>query len=155
MESERAYLAALERVVQSSEDGDELVLLGEGVELRFRATEPPPIESMTGAVWVLERVIDRDVVSDAAGERAALEMYTDGSVIGSTGCRTFHGHYQPRGADVLFTDFSLDGECPDELVSQDSHVVSVLGDGFRARIDGETLTLTARGQQGLLYRAEG
>lgn len=154
MESERAYLAVLERVVQSAGDGDELVLLGEGVELRFRATEPPPIESMTGTVWVLERVIDGDVVSDAAGERATLELYTDGSVIGSTGCRTFHGHYQPRGADVLFTEFGLIGECSDELVSQDNHVVSVLGDGFRARVDGETLVLTSRGHQGLEYRAD-
>lgn len=154
MESEMAYLAAVERVAGAAEDGDELVLLGEGTELRFRATEPPPVASMTGTVWVLEGLIEGDAVSSVMGEPATLELFTDGSVLGSTGCRTLAGRYEISGADVVFTELTMSGECSDELAFQDNHVTSVLGDGFDARIDGANLTLTSRGHLGLLYRAD-
>jgi hypothetical protein len=57
-----------------------------------------------------------------------------------------------RGDEVLFTSFTADGECPEHLAAQDSHVVGVLGDGFRAAIDGERLTITNDGPLGLGYR---
>jgi hypothetical protein len=50
---------------------------------------------------------------------------------------------------------SAEGECPEDLAQQDSHVVTVLGDGFRAVVDDRTLTLTSLGEQGLVYRDEG
>ena len=36
---------------------------------------------------------------------------------------------------------------------QDTHVVSVIGDGFVPTIDGDLLTLTDPGGVGLVYRA--
>ncbi len=43
--------------------------------------------------------------------------------------------------------------CASELQEQDSHVVSVVGDGFVPSIEGDLLTLTDPGSIGLVYRA--
>jgi heat shock protein HslJ len=89
------------------------------------------------------------------GERATLELYTDGSMLGSTGCRSLHGRYEVVGAEVSMVEMAADGECLAALQGQDAQVVSVLGDGFRAAIDGDRLTLTSAGSLGLVYRAVG
>ena len=33
-------------------------------------------------------------------------------------------------------ELAAEGDCPPDLQAQDSHVISVLGDGFRASVDG-------------------
>jgi heat shock protein HslJ len=92
MESERSYLDALLQVDTLTTDSGTLTLSdGSSVELNFVALPPAPIADLTGSVWVLTRLIDGDSVSNAAGDRATLELYTDGSMLGSTGCRTLHG----------------------------------------------------------------
>jgi hypothetical protein len=58
------------------------------------------------------------------------------------------------GADVAMTEMTAHGECPAELETQDGHVVTVLGDGFRAVVDGQLLTLTSSGDLGLVYRSD-
>lgn len=47
-------------------------------------------------------------------------------------------------------------ECPPDLAAQDSHVTSVLGDGFTIdlSVDGQVLSLVASGGLELEYRAE-
>jgi hypothetical protein len=47
----------------------------------------------------------------------------------------------------------MQGECPADLAEQDGHIVGVL-EGFRASIDGQQLTLTGDGGEGLIYRAD-
>jgi heat shock protein HslJ len=155
MESERLYLASLPTVETFSSTEEDLTLSGDGVELIFGALRPVPTAELTGTVWVLESLIDGDSVSSVAGERATLELYTDGSMLGSTGCRGLHGTYSVIGAEVVMTEMAAEGDCPADLEAQDSHVVSVLGDGFRVAIDGQTLTLVSPGGLGLAYRAEG
>jgi heat shock protein HslJ len=155
MDLEALYLEALPRVSEFSNTAESLTLTGSSVELNFVALPPAPIADLTGSVWVLTRLIDGDSVSNAAGDRATLELYTDGSMLGSTGCRTLHGSYTVDGAEVVMTEMSAEGECPEDLAQQDSHVVTVLGDGFRAVVDDRTLTLTSLGEQGLVYRDEG
>ncbi len=86
------------------------------------------------------------------GEPATLELRADGTLVGSTGCRSLSGSYTVAGDEVVFTEFSADGECPSELQSQDDQVVTVLGDGFTVEIDGDRLTLTSSGSEGLVYR---
>ena len=44
-------------------------------------------------------------------------------------------------------------DCPAGLQQQDSHVVSVIGDGFVPSIEGDLLTLMDPGGVGLVYRA--
>jgi heat shock protein HslJ len=155
MESETQYLEALPRVEEFTSTASRLTLTGEGVELSFIALPQVTIADLTGEVWVLESLIQGAIVSNAAGDRATLELYTDGSMLGSTGCRSLHGSYTVDGAEVVMTEMSAEGECPEDLREQDSHVVTVLGDGFRAIVEDRTLTLTSTGEQGLVYREEG
>jgi heat shock protein HslJ len=155
MDLEMLYLEALPGVEEFSNTVDSLTLTGSGVELIFVALPPVPIAELTGKVWVLESLIDGDSVSNAVGERATLELYTDGSMLGSTGCRGLHGSYTMDGAEVVMTEMAAEGDCPEDLAEQDSHVVTVLGDGFRAAVEDDALTLTSTGEQGLVYRQEG
>jgi heat shock protein HslJ len=154
MESEAMYLEALPQVSEFSMTEDELTLRGEGVELTYKALPPVPASELTGTVWVLDTLVQGDSVTSPAGERATLELFTDGSMLGSTGCRTLDGNYTVSGAELVMTEMSAHGECPAELEEQDNHVVTVLGDGFRVAIEGEALSLTAPGGKGLTYRSE-
>jgi heat shock protein HslJ len=154
MESEAQYIEALPRVSAFSGTDQRLTLTGGGVELDFVALPPVPIDGLTGKVWVLDSLIQGDSISSAGGERATLELYTDGSMLGSTGCRGLHGRYVVSGAEVQMPEMAAEGECSADLQAQDSHVVSVLGDGFRVVLDGSSLTLTSTGGQGLDYQAE-
>ena len=135
MESERSYLNALLGVDTLATSSDQMTLTGEGVELVFAPAPPAPVGDLTGTVWVLTRLIQGETVSNAAGDRATLELFSDKSMLGSTGCRSLHGRYSVSGAEVLVTELAAEGECPADLRDQDSHVLSVLGDGFRAALD--------------------
>jgi heat shock protein HslJ len=154
MESETLYLEALPLVDEFSMTEDELNLSGEGVELTYTALPTVPTSELTGTVWVLDTVVQGNSVTSVGGERATLELFTDGSMLGSTGCRTLAGNFTVSGAELVMTEMSAHGECPTELEEQDSHVVTVLGDGFRVAIEGETLSVTAAGGQGLTYKSE-
>ncbi|MGB7859026.1 MAG: META domain-containing protein [Acidimicrobiia bacterium] len=155
MEVERIYLQALELVdeVGITESGT-LTLSGPGVELEFERLDPVPAGELTGTVWVLDGLIAGQAVTAASGERATLELFTDGSFIGSTGCRDISGSYQISGAEVVFTNWGATGDCPAELAEQDSRVVSALEGGFRVEIDADRLTTWVTGDEGLVYRSD-
>jgi heat shock protein HslJ len=153
MAAEAAYLAALGRIVGAALDGDRLVLTGPGVELDFERLAPPPIAELVGTDWVLQSIVQGDVVSSIAGEPATLRLEPGGTFKGSTGCRTFSGRWVTANGGITPTEFGMDQtECPPDLAAQDSHVTSVI-EGFRASIDGQTLTLTGDGGDGLIYTA--
>jgi heat shock protein HslJ len=154
MESERKYLEALLGVDSFTVTDSRLSLIGEGVELVFVELPPVPTAELTGTVWVLDGMVQDEAVSSVSGERATLELFADGSMLGSTGCRTLHGRYVVTGAEVLMNEMAAEGECSPDLQDQDNLVVTVLGDGFRVAIDGETLTLSSVGNEGLVYIAQ-
>jgi heat shock protein HslJ len=154
MESEQRYLEALPRVESWSSTEGNLTLTGDGVEMLFEALPPVPTAELTGTVWVLESLVDGDSVSSVGGERATLELFSDKSMLGSTGCRDLHGRYQVAGAEVRMPEMAAEGECPPDLQAQDGQVITVLGDGFRASVEGQVLNLTSSGGLGLVYRAE-
>jgi heat shock protein HslJ len=153
MVSEQAYLAALASADAIGREGAELVLTGPRTELRFEALPPVPTAELIGTVWVLETLIEGDTATSVAGEQATLELRVDGSLRGSTGCRPLSGRYVVGGDEVVATSLAAEGECPAELAAQDSHVVTVLGDGFTVAIDGDRLTLQSQGLLGAIYRA--
>ena len=153
--AEESYLAALPRVTAAAREGDRLRLTGDGVDLAFTAREGVPVEALVGTTWELGTLVDGDTAATPAGDAATLRLEADGSLSGSTGCRQLSGRYVVTGDEVLFTSFAADGECPEKLATQDSHVVEVLGDGFQAALDGDRLTLTKAGARGLGYRAAG
>jgi heat shock protein HslJ len=154
MESEAMYLAALVRISNFTVDEERMTLTGEGVEMVFAQLPPVPTAQMTGTVWVLDALVQGEAVSSVMGDRATLEMFSDGSLLGSTGCRSFAGSYSVSGSEVLVTDLAAEGECTDDLRDQDALVLTVLGDGFRVAIEGQGMTLDSNGNQGLIYRAE-
>lgn len=152
MSIETAYHAALGRVRLASLDGDALVLAGDGVSLRFEPIPPVPTAELVETLWTLDTLITTDVATSVGGEPATLRIASDLSFEGSTGCRSFSGRFAETGGELTAVDLArTDQACAPELVAQDAHVTSVLGDGFRATIDGERLTLTAAGGQGLGY----
>ena len=55
---------------------------------------------------------------------------------------------------MQFTSWGAEGECPTEVVSQDSQVITVLEGPFTVTIDGGRLTMTAPGGEGLSYTAQ-
>ena len=155
MTAEGAYTAALAAVESIGGDGDELVLSGPNVELRFSALAPPPTAEVVDTVWVLETLFVGDVASSPVGELATLELRSDGTFNGSTGCRSFSGEWLEQGEQIVAPTFGMEGaECPADLSQQDGHVVSVIGDGFVPSVVGDLLTLTDPGGVGLVYRAE-
>lgn len=171
MTVERAYLDALTAVdAWDRPSADELVLSGPEVELRFAALPPVPTAELTAATWVLDGLIagtaaDASVSSTVGGaDDATLRLDPDGTMSASTGCRSFVGEWIENGDEVLLTSLgqrddspnvAADGTttCDDAVVAQEDHVLSVLGDGFRAEVDGQRLTLISRDGLGLSYLA--
>lgn len=109
--------------------------------------------NLTGTVWVLEGLVRGGSVSDVGGDRATLELFSDGSLLGSTGCRALNGRYTISGAEITMTELSAHGECPVELRAQDAAVVRVLDAGFRVEVDDGALTVVSTVNEGLSYRA--
>lgn len=153
MDSEAAYLEALMRVDTAARQGDDLRLSGPGTELAFSDLPPVPTSDLTGTVWELDTLIEGDAASSVSGGPATLELGEDGTVAGSTGCRSFEGRYVIQGDEVRITELAMEGDCPADLASQDDHVIEVLGDGFTVDIDGDRLTVSSAGGLGLGYRA--
>jgi heat shock protein HslJ len=153
MAAEAAFLGAIARVQGATRDGDRLTLSGPGVELAFDRLRAPPLAELVGADWVLDSLVTGDAVSSVAGDPATLRLEPDGSVRGSTGCRTFSGKWISANGGIATPELRMDQtECTPELAEQDGHVVSVLEE-FRATVEGQVLTLTGGGSEGLIYRA--
>lgn len=153
--SEAAYLAALSEISAIARDGDSLLLRGEGIELRYERLADPPTADLVDTVWVLETLVIGDVAASVSGDRATLELRTDGSLQGSTGCRSFDGQWVEQEGQILATRLTMTDEaCPPHLADQDAHVVTVVGDGFVPTIEQDLLTLSDPGGSALVYRAE-
>lgn len=155
MAAEQLFGSALTMVETVGLDGN-LTLSGPGVELVFEPLEPVPDSELTNAVWALDGLIEGDAVSTPVlDSRATIEFFTDGSVLGDTGCRTFSGQYQVNGAEVVLTELATEGhECEPALEDQDNRMISALEGGFRVEIDGDRLTTWAQGDEGLTFTAE-
>ncbi|MDX1469723.1 MAG: META domain-containing protein [Acidimicrobiia bacterium] len=153
MEAERLFMEALVDADRISRIGDNLTLDGPSTDLEFRLLQPVPTADLIDTVWMLESLVSQDTVISAQGEPATLSLRADGSFSGSTGCRSISGTYVVTGAEVQFTSFAADGDCPAEFSAQDSRVISALEGGFRVEIDGGVLTTWTSGDEGLIYRA--
>ena len=154
MEAERTFLSSLEIVESFEYRGDQLVLAGASNELVFDRVPPLPTAELLDTTWILETLIEGEAAMSVGGEPASLLLAADGSLSASTGCRTLTGRWLESGGVIVVPELAAEGECPDELWEQDSLVVTVIGDEFRADIDGATLTLTSMGGDGLAYRAD-
>lgn len=156
MDAERAFLAAIAKVDVVELTNQGLVLRGDGTTLTFTALPPVPTAELVDTLWVLDGLVRGDAVTAPVpgSEPATLELLADGTFQGSTGCRKISGEYQVSGAEVQFTSWGADGECPPQLVDQDGRVIGALEGGFRVEIEGDRMTTWVAGDEGLLYRAE-
>ncbi len=153
MESEQEYLAALASVESFALDGGRLTLRGTGVELVFERATRVETSELVDVTWLLVELVDDDVASSVGGTGAHLHLASDGTVDAGTGCRSLSGTWQLVGDhQILFPDLAADGSCSAELADQDNYVIGVLGDGFTAQVDGDRLTVTSSGNEGLVFR---
>ena len=153
MEAERTFLSALELVESFEYRNNQLVLAGASNALIFDRIAPVPTAELLDTAWLLETLIEGEAASSVAGDPATLLLAADGSLAASTGCRNLTGRWLENGGVIVVPELAADGDCPDDLWKQDSLVVTVIGDEFRAAVDGDTLTLTSMGGDGLVYRA--
>lgn len=153
MALEADYMAALVTVTEARNEGARLILSGPETTLEFEALPPVPTSDLQGTVWVLDGLITGDAVSSVGGGRATLELFTDGSLLGSTGCRSLTGTYVESAGSIETASLSAEGECSDDLASQDGHVISVLEGGFTVEIEENRLTISTSGGDGLTYLA--
>jgi heat shock protein HslJ len=155
MDAEAAYTSALAAVLEIGTEGEELVMRGPDIELRFTRLPPPPTTDIVDTVWVLETLFMGDIAGEPEGDPATLELRSDGTMIGSTGCRTFTGQWQESGHEIITPIMGMDQtNCRPALSEQDSHVVSVIGDGFVPTVEGDLLTLSDPGGAALVFRRE-
>ena len=154
MGAESAFLSALAGVETFAYQNDRLVLQGSADDLLFDPVQPVPAAELIDTTWLLETLIEGEAVTSVGGEPASLLLAADGSLTAATGCRSLTGRWLESGAVIVVPELAAEGECPDELWKQDSLVVTVIGDEFRADIDGDMLTLTSMGGDGLVYRED-
>jgi heat shock protein HslJ len=154
MALEAAFLDGLSRIDTARRDADQLRLTGPGTELDFTLLEPPADADPVGTSWRLESLITGDAVSSVFGE-ATLLLGADGTVSGSTGCRSFGGSYTLNGDELSIGDLVVDQRaCDEQSAGQDGQVLELLGSPLRVTVSGDRLTLMG-GANGLDYRAEG
>ncbi|MGB7980212.1 MAG: META domain-containing protein [Candidatus Nanopelagicales bacterium] len=152
MDVEAAYVDALVQVRSWSIASGQLQLDGP-TPLVFDPRPAVPTEALVDTTWTLESLVSGDTVQSVHGQPATLVLLSDGTLTAGTGCRTLSGRWVQSGAEVFLPELAADGDCPADLAGQDNHVVSVLGDGFTAQVDGNVLTVTSMGDKGLVYRA--
>lgn len=154
MAIEAAFMAAVADVDTVARSAGTLTFRGPATVLEFELLPPIEDAAIVGTTWMLDSIISGDAVSSVMGERATLELGDDGTIAGSTGCRSFSGAYVISGDEIqvpqLVTD---DRACTNDLAAQDDHVLAVIGDGFTATVAGTRLTLMD-GTDGLGYTAE-
>jgi len=154
MTAESAFLAALGDVDGVAVDGADLLLTGDGVELRFSPVAPVPDSPLEGTRWVLETLIDDLSASSTVGDPAVLTLDGDRHATAGTGCSTVTGTWLVEDGSLVIDDLLADGAtCPPDVERQDAAVQSVLQSGPTLEIEEDRLTLTAADGQALVYRA--
>ena len=161
MELEQQFLRALGEI-DSYELADTLSLAGAdvGTSLTFERVEPVDDTALVGVTWVLDTLITGDTASNSTGVDAAfLEFSDDGMLVGSTGCRRLEGEWSLQGATIEIPilsaiDDPTAGVCSPESQALDGDIISVIESGTTAQIEGNRLTLTASGGDGLSFVAD-
>jgi heat shock protein HslJ len=155
-DSESAYLDALMVVERQAREGEQLVLSGPDVELRFDPVAPEPDAALGGTQWRLESLVsghgpDGSVSSTMAA--AALRLDDDGTFAASDGCNDQNGRWELDGEVLRLSEVvTTDVACPD-LQQQTEHVHQVLFGDPATELEGRSLTLVS-GDLGLQYRAD-
>jgi heat shock protein HslJ len=137
------YMAALLEANSYQLDGDRLSVSGPNTELTFTRRAPAEIGALVDITWLLAsgQAGGADVVT--TNDAGWIRFDSTGTAAGSTGCRAMAGRWfnTPGSPEIQFTDMGMDGSCVPELVAIDSLYTSVIGDGMRFEIVGDSLTI--------------
>lgn len=154
MELEFTFLDALGRVTDAAVDGDDLVLTGPDVELRFSTVAPTPDVDLEGGTWLLDTVIDGVSASSILADTAPQVVFENGEMTASDGCNTGSGSYEIDGDTlVLGAVRSTTRGCGEAIMRQAQAFNAVLGSGPTISIEGDRLTLTGPDGLALVFRA--
>lgn len=157
---ESAYLAAFGAVRTARLDGDQLVLTGQGVELRYGRTPKVPDAPVEGTRWLVDGVVsgtgDSAAVSSVVGQPFVLLQ--DGRVTGNAGCADLTGTYTLDGDRLVVGDLRVtrapDVDCSPENVAQDDVVADVLRQPLTVVVEERSMRLTGA-DSGLSLFGEG
>jgi heat shock protein HslJ len=152
MTAEQLYLETLLAVDSYALEPGRLTLTGPDLELVFSPIPPIDTAPLLDQRWVLESLIEGEAVSSVQGDGFLL-LSSDGNLTGSTGCRRLTGVFTVVADEIIPTDLAAEGGCEGELQRQDSHVVSVIENGFIATVEEDRLTVMDPDGIGLQYRA--
>lgn len=154
MDLESTYLQALSTIDTAGRDGDDLVLRGDGVELRFQPVAATPDVDLEGTDWVLDTIVDGDTASSILAGTEPSIRFEEFAVSGSDGCNSFNSSYELiDGALSLGMVATTAVGCSDDVMNQAAAIGEVLGDQPTVSIDGDRLTLTRGDGSALIYRA--
>jgi len=153
MSAEQIFLRGLSAVDSYTVAIDHLTLTGSDVTLVFAIIPPIDAAPLFDQRWVLESLILGDAVSSVQGD-GFIFLTEEGTLSGSTGCRTLQGVFIVAADEIVPTEFGAEGDCPQEMGQQDSHFIKVLEGGFRALVEEDRLTLMDPEGSGLQFRAE-
>jgi heat shock protein HslJ len=154
MNLEGRYLAALARITQAARAGETLTLTGDGVRLEFGSAPVEEPAALVGTTWTLDSLIEGDTASSVVSRPATLLLAENGTVTGSTGCRSFRGRWTAQGDDLVIGPLATPKiACRGAAGPQDTHVLAVLDGTVRAAVAGRTLTVSGARGLGLVFRA--
>lgn len=130
---ESDYLDALQRVDTAVRDGDELVLSGGDLSLRFAPVPDWPASAVLDHTWRLHALTDdregstRVPAGDQDGRSDPAVLYLSGSrITATTGCRSLRGSWQEDHGVLVLTDATYRGDCGPEPSAQELQVTGVL-----------------------------
>ena len=146
MIAESRYVDALVAADTIERNGDALHIFGRHVDLRYSLEPPPPDAPLEGTRWNLESIfLGRSEGIAMSAHPAQLELDSDGTMRGTTGCRSFEGHRLMNSRTVLVSDFETGGDCIEGDRDQDEHVIAVIHSSFTTTIEGQSLTIYENG----------
>jgi heat shock protein HslJ len=151
MTLEQHYLTALQRVTSAAADDQALTLRGDGVQMAFEPLPPMEPADLVGTTWTLTTLVDGDAASSVVPEPARLLLGDDGTLTGTTGCRSFRGPWEQYGDTAMVGPLATTKiACSDETAAQDLQVLKVLDGRVTMTVDGTSLTVE-NGDLGLVY----
>jgi heat shock protein HslJ len=154
---EHAYLATLAGVQAFALDGD-LVLTGDGADLRFTSQASQQALSLEGPNWRLTSITSGGTVSSPVAGTAVNALFSaDGSVTGSAGCNRYSAPFTASGSSLTFGLLATTKMmCADDVMAQEQAFLTAMGEVAGSSIAGRTLTLVdASGQPVLRFEANG
>lgn len=152
MDLERRYLDALVVVERAERSGGALSLSGRGRWLDFEPDPPVEDAPLIDTTWVLESIVDGEVVSSAL-PGSELRLSGDGTLEGVTGCGTMTGGFEVEADAVVVTGLATEPDeaapCRADEQEQHDQMVAVLREGFTAQVEGDRLRLRSGQGPGL------